>query len=94
MASLSTDRQGNRRILYSDPVIGKRRTLYVGKMSEPAAVKFLAHVETLIAHRKTGEPFAPATVRWIAELPAALARKLADAALIPPRPSEKTAPLA
>src|SRR5436305_1304884 len=85
MASLSTDKQGNRKLQFIDPLDGKRRTIYLGKPTRAAADKIKAHVEALIVHRREGAPHDAALIRWVASLPDDLAGKLALVGLIEPR---------
>ena len=61
-------------------------------MSNHAAGKFLAHVETLIACRGIGEPFDKPMLQWIADLADDLANKVAALELIPARPGAKIVP--
>jgi len=48
MASISTDKSGNRRILYFDEN-RKRRVLYIGKISEREAEGVQRRVESMLA---------------------------------------------
>ena len=85
MASLSTCKQGNRRLVYTDPLDGKRRTIYLGKPTHADASRTKTHVEALIVHRREGTLHDAALVRWVKDIPDELAAKLASVELIEPR---------
>ena len=89
MASISTDKQGYNRVQFNDPVTGKRKAVYLGKISLASAEKIKTHVEALIGHRREDAPHDAALIRWVASLPDELAGKLASAGLIEPRQNTK-----
>lgn len=84
MASIATDRAGNRRVLFFDAG-GRRRTLHLGKLPLRHAEAIKYRVEQLVVARVTGHAIDAPTARWVAELPEALAAKLARTDLIPRR---------
>ncbi len=88
MASISRDPGGQRRILFVGPD-SKRMTIRLGKVSrrDAEAVKF--RVEQLLAAKLTGNAVATDTARWVAELDAKLADKLARVGLIAQRDAKQ-----
>lgn len=85
MASLSTSSDGSRRLIFTDPLDGKRKTIYLGKMTENATGKFKRNLETLLVYRGENEPHDASLIRWLASLSDELAGKLAALGLIEPR---------
>jgi integrase len=81
MASICDDPGGRRRILFVAPD-GKRRTLYLGRIDRRATESIKLRIEALLASALSGCPIDAETARWVADLPAPLARKLAKAGLI------------
>jgi integrase len=81
MASISTDKTGNRRILYFDEN-RKRRVLYVGKISEREAEGVQRRVESMLAARILGNVIDRDDARWLSESPA-IREKLERLNLIP-----------
>jgi integrase len=81
MASISTDKSGNRRILYFDEN-RKRRVLYVGKISEREAEGVQRRVESMLAARILGNVIDRDDARWLSESPA-IREKLERLNLIP-----------
>ena len=77
MASISSGRNGQRRLLFVDPT-GKRKTIYLGKMPKRHADTLKIKVEQLVAAVVSGCPWDNETARWVAELPDTLAKKLAN----------------
>lgn len=86
MASIATESNGRRRILFFAPD-GKRRTLRLGKVSQRAAETVRMHVESLVSAALTGHAVADETSRWVARLDAGMSDKLAAVGLIPKRES-------
>lgn len=84
MASISTDKQGNRRILFYD-ASDKRRTVYLGKMPKRATESVRLRIEALANAQLMRHPLDHDTAEWVAELPDALADKLAAVGLVPKR---------
>lgn len=89
MASLSNDKNGKRRILFSLPG-GKRQTIWLGKVPKKAAESFQVRVEELIQHRSVGSAHPPELVAWVQKLPPASRNKLEDAGLVDAKPPVAT----
>jgi len=89
MASIATDPNGKRRILFSNAE-GDRKAIHLGEMSERGAKSILYRVEQLIEAQLTGRALEPATAQWVADLHPRLAKKLARVGLIP-KPQKKGA---
>ncbi|MFY7750350.1 MAG: hypothetical protein ACOVQU_01070, partial [Exiguobacterium acetylicum] len=68
MASISTDKSGNRRILYFDEN-RKRRVLYIGRISEREAEGVQRRVESMLAARILGNAIDRDDARWLSESP-------------------------
>jgi integrase len=81
MASISTDKSGNRRILYFDEN-RKRRVLYIGKVSERDAEGVQRRVESMLAARILGNAIDRDDARWLSESPT-IREKLERLDLIP-----------
>ena len=86
MASIARDKGGKRRILFVAPD-GRRPTIRLGKVSQRMAEAVKFRVEQLLAAKLTGHAVEADTARWMAELPGALADKLAKVGLLPKRES-------
>lgn len=88
MASISSDRNGNRTIQFiaKDK---KRRSIRFGKMSMKDAERVKVRVEALAVAAMTGFPVDAETARWVAERDAAMLDKLAGVGLIQPREPAK-----
>ncbi len=84
MASISTDKQGNRRILWVD-ADGQRRQVRLGKIPLRAAEAIQTRIEHIVAARRAGIAWDGPTAEWVAGLPDDLAGKLAAVGLIPKR---------
>ena len=82
MASVSTDKNGKRRILFTDPD-ENRRTLYLGKVSKKYATSIRDHVEHILTAKLTGHAIESYTAEWLAKIEPPLAKKLARVELIP-----------
>jgi len=81
MASISTDANGNRRIIFTN-LNGKRDALYVGKLRMRDTEKIADRVEALLSALSSRRPLEPDLAEWIADVPDWLAEKLADKQLI------------
>lgn len=89
MASLREMNNGTKRIQFTHPD-GKRKTLYLGKVSKRAAENTRIHVEELLGARTGKVSPPPATVQWLAETEDVLHAKLVKVGLVLPRvPQEK-----
>ena len=84
MASLSSDKGGNRVIQFTREGQG-RGTLRLGKISLATARKVHGHVEELIAANRMQQAVEPRTAAWVASLKDKMAAKLAAVDLIAPR---------
>ncbi len=85
MASLSLDRKTGRRTIQFIGMDGKRRSIRLGKVSKPHAVKVKTHVEELAAAARTGHCFSDETARWLKLIGQQLADRLAEVGLIATR---------
>ena len=92
MASIANDPGGRRRILFVAPD-GRRPTIRLGKVSQRAAEAVKFRVEQLLAAKLTGHAVEADTARWVADLGPAMAKKLAQAGLIPNREAKAVATL-
>ncbi len=84
MASLSTDKQGNRRILFINPA-GKRKPIYLGKILKKDAEGIKRRVEMILSAQASRSAIDIDTATWIKGIGDILAAKLAAAGLIEPR---------
>ena len=84
MASLSTDRRGNRRILFTDAA-GSRQALYLGSMPKKHAEQIQRRVEEIIAGHIAGTAASPELASWLRDLPDRFYGKLVKAGLAEPR---------
>lgn len=86
MASLSSDKNGNRTIQFRD-ADGRRQTIRLGKMAKKTAEAVKLRVEHLVAAKLTGTAPDDETARWVVQLEAKLADRLAAVGLIAKRES-------
>jgi integrase len=84
MASVSTDKTGLRRILFTWN--GSRRTLYVGRLPAKSAQALATLVEAVIASKTAGVPFDADTAAKIKALGDDLHERLVAMELLIPRP--------
>ena len=91
MASITTNKKGRRTIQFFDRD-RKRRSVFLGKCSKRQAEAVKVRVECLVSSQITGQPLDDETARWVANIGAKLADKLAKAGLITPRVSHLLAP--
>lgn len=89
MASISNDPGGRRRILFVNAT-GDRKAIRLGKVSKRAAEAVKLKVENLLGAAVSGCGLDNETARSVADLPDALAGKLAAVDLIPKRAKETT----
>ncbi len=82
MASISTDANGNRRILFTAD--GQRRTIRLGTMSMRQAEAVRLRIEQLLAGRESSAPD-PAAVQWAASLTDKAHARLVRAGVVEPR---------
>jgi hypothetical protein len=86
VASISNDKNGKRRILFLDPH-GKRKTLWLGRISKRTAETIKVRVEMLVAALISGAPIDDETARWLSTIGDDLAEKLRKTGLMAPRES-------
>lgn len=84
MASLARDKDGTKRIQFTDTG-RKRRTIRLGKVPVKVAVSFKANTEKLIACRRLGTAIDPQTTQWLAELSDELHERLERVGLVEAR---------
>ena len=84
MASISSDRNGNRRIFFSLRN-RKRKILYLGAVPMKTARTYQAHVENLVAAVLHRNPPDPDTSAWVGSRDDVMYGKLAAVGLVPPR---------
>ena len=92
MASISTDGNGNRRILFKagdEP----RKAIHLGKIAHRTAQGILCKVERLIESRLSGQALDGDTASWVRDLDSKLAQKLVRAGLIAGRQQKETGKL-
>ena len=81
MASLTTDKAGNRNIRFADPN-GARKCVYLGKLALKACQRIQGHIERLASSAISGEPVADETARWLSKLDDVLRGKLVRVGLV------------
>jgi len=84
MASLSTDKRGNRRLQFKAPN-GKRATVYLGKLPLRQAQTVKSYVERLIIAVVSGDNIDSDTAGWLAKITDELHGKLAAVGLVSKR---------
>src|SRR6516225_8105276 len=84
MASLFRETNGNYRIQFCGHD-GKRKSIRLGAVTEDQAERQRAHVEDILRSRRNGHSPQASTIRWLAEIGDALARKLANVGLVESR---------
>jgi len=90
MASIGTDSNGHRRILFVAPD-GSRKTVRLGKVDQKTAEAVCRHVEALLSAKISGQPVPRDTAVWLASVRDPLRGRLARAGLID-LPEEAEAP--
>src|SRR5438128_1990810 len=81
MASIGTNKQGRRRILFVDDD-GKRQTIWLGKVSESSAQDIKLRVEGILQARLLNRSLDPSVAKWLRDLKPKMAAKLARVGLI------------
>lgn len=84
MASISTDKNGNRRVLFKH-VDGSRQAVYLGPVPMGVAAKFKQNIERILIAMKTGQSIESATIEWLVGLSDDLHAKLCSHGLAQPR---------
>ena len=84
MASVSTNKNGNRRIVFSlSP--RKRKAIYLGDMPLRDVNEIRTKVKALVTEKLSKSERDPVVARWVGEIPEWLAQKLVKVGLITPR---------
>ncbi len=86
MASISTDPNGRKRILFVDGN-GKRHTIRLGPVQQRHAEGIRTKIESLLSAAQSRQPLDRETATWLADIPEQLHARLAAARLIKPRQS-------
>jgi len=81
MASLNTDKRGNRRLQFKAPT-GKRATVYLGKLPLRQAQTVKSYVERLIVAAASGDSIDTDTAVWLGRITDELHGKLVRAGLV------------
>jgi len=86
MATLISNRDGNRRIQFMDPRHpGKRASIWLGRVPKKAATTFRVNVEALLAALRLGTAPAAELCAWLRDLPDATYEKLVEVGFAEPR---------
>jgi integrase len=83
MASIATDQNKNRRILFI--LGGKRKTLYIGKVNVKHAEAIKTFIDDILAAKVSERRLEPETEKWIASLPESFHSKLVKLELVQAR---------
>ncbi len=81
MASVSSDPNGRRRILFVAPD-GSRKAIHLGRCDRKTAEAISRHVEALLAAKIGGQPIRPDTAAWLADIGEKLRDKLSALGLV------------
>ena len=84
MASISTAANGCRKIQFADGD-GKRKTVYLGKMTKTNCKEICSKIEALVTAQLSRRSLTPEVAEWVGNVPDVLADKLAGVGLITPR---------
>jgi len=86
MATLISNRDGNRRIQFMDPRHpGKRASIWLGRVPKKAATTFKVNVEALLAALRLGTAPAAELCAWLRDLPDVTYGKLVEVGIAEPR---------
>ena len=88
MASISTDENGNVRILFVGAV-KKRRAVHLGRVNKKHAGSIKLKVEALVASIATRTPIDSENAQWVGAICDDLPAKLGSVGLVAPRESRK-----
>ena len=91
MASISSDPNGRRRVLFIDAA-GTRRAIRLGKVERKTAETVKSRVESIVGARLADAQLDAETAKWLAGIPDRLHEKLADAGLVEPRTTSQLKP--
>ena len=89
MASISTDKQGRKRILFVNPA-GERKALRLGKVAQRSAESIKYRVESLVESLMFKRPMDADLAGWVIDQEPVFAKRLARVGLIP-EPERKAA---
>lgn len=92
MASIARDKNGTKRVCFTDAA-GVRRSIRLGSVSVKAAESMRLRVESLLADRAIRRPHDAELATWLAELPAKTHEKLVRAGLAEEREAARTVTL-
>jgi integrase-like protein len=81
MASITTDKNGNRRLQFKAPD-GRRQTIRLGQVTKKVADQVRYHVEEIIAARTANVPLNASTAQWVTTLSDTMSERLAAAGLV------------
>ena len=84
MASISTDKTGNRKIQFVNGD-GKRKSVYLGKTTKADCKEICSKIEAILAATLSRRSLASEVAEWVGNVPDVLAEKLAGVGLIAPR---------
>ncbi len=84
MASISTDKRGNRRIFFVG-ADGKRSAVYLGKLPIKAAQAIATKIEAIVGAQTAKNSVDRETAEWIGNLASKLRNKIAALGLVPKR---------
>jgi integrase len=90
MASISTDKNGNRRIKFYDSQ-GRQQSIRVGKVDRKSAERLKQDVEELLAAHRMGQSVHPVTAERLSRLDSRLRRRLEQVGLLEPLEAESPA---
>lgn len=93
MATISTNKAGQRRILFVDSN-KKRRAIYLGKVKAKYAEQVKSKVEAIVSARLVGAPIDGETARWVRDLDDVLHEKLVAVGLVSKRERIRLGPFA
>jgi integrase len=82
MASIATDKHGNRTVIQFQGPDGRRKTLRLGDASERTVRQVADRIEALATARRTGTPLDRVTAEWLKHISLDLIRKLARLGLV------------
>jgi integrase len=86
MATLVSNRDGNRRIQFMNPRHpGKRASIWLGRVPKKAATTFKVNVEAMLAALRLGTAPAAELCAWLRNLPDVTYEKLVDVGIAEPR---------
>jgi integrase len=78
MASLSDGPNGTRILQFADPLVDKRRTLRLGRMTKKQGLGFKAKIESILFCKASGTSPDPSVAEWLAGLDRQIADKLVE----------------